>query len=83
MGYSEQYKGYKCLYPPTKHVYISRHVSFYESQFPFKDLNSLHADKSSAIVIEYSLWFTSLGKHPIFSILPMDYTHYSLSSLLP
>lgn len=28
LGYSNQYKGYRCLYPPTGKVYISRHVVF-------------------------------------------------------
>ena len=37
LGYSSQYKGYRCLYPPTGRVYISRHVIFDESVFPFKD----------------------------------------------
>lgn len=37
LGYSSQYKGYRCLYPPTNKVYISRHVIFDEECFPFKD----------------------------------------------
>lgn len=37
MGYSDQYKGYRCLYPPTGKVYISRHTIFDEECFPFKD----------------------------------------------
>lgn len=37
LGYSPQYKGYCCLYPPTGKVYISRHVIFDESVFPFRD----------------------------------------------
>ena len=37
LGYSEQYKGYRCLYPPTGRVYLSRHVIFDESRFPFFD----------------------------------------------
>ena len=37
MGYSNQYKGYRCLYPPTGKIYISRHVIFDEEVFPFKD----------------------------------------------
>ncbi|CAA7061321.1 unnamed protein product [Microthlaspi erraticum] len=36
IGYSSQYKGYRCLYPPTGRVYISRHVIFDEECFPFK-----------------------------------------------
>lgn len=36
LGYNPQYKGYRCLYPPTGRVYISRHVVFDENLFPFK-----------------------------------------------
>ena len=35
LGYSEKHKGYRCLFPPTGRVYISRHVIFDESKFPF------------------------------------------------
>lgn len=35
LGYSSIHKGYKCLYPPTGRVYISRDVVFYENIFPF------------------------------------------------
>lgn len=37
VGYSPLHKGYRCLYPPTGKVYISRHVIFDEEKFPFKD----------------------------------------------
>ena len=37
LGYSETYKGYRCLYPPTGRVYLSRHVLFDEASFPFSD----------------------------------------------
>lgn len=35
LGYNEKYKGYRCLYPPTGRVYISRHILFDENVFPF------------------------------------------------
>lgn len=38
LGYNEKYKGYRCYYPPTGRVFISRHVLFDESSFPFEDL---------------------------------------------
>lgn len=37
IGYHTQYKGYRCLHPPTGKVYISRHVIFDESLFPFME----------------------------------------------
>lgn len=37
LGYHAQYKGYRCLYPPTGRIYISRHVIFDEDRFPFED----------------------------------------------
>lgn len=43
-GYNDRYKGYRCLFPPTGRVYISRHVLFDESCFPFSTLyQSLHS----------------------------------------
>lgn len=37
LGYHAQYKGYRCLYPPTGRVYVCRHVIFDELCFPFND----------------------------------------------
>lgn len=36
IGYSSIHKGFRCLEPKTKRVYISRHMVFDESVFPFK-----------------------------------------------
>ena len=35
LGYSLQHKGYRCLDPQTGRVYISRHVHFDETVYPF------------------------------------------------
>ena len=37
LGYTNKYKGYRCFYPPTRRVYLSRHVVFDEGSFPFID----------------------------------------------
>ena len=37
LGYNAWYKGYRCLYPPTGRVYISRHVVFDEGSYPFAE----------------------------------------------
>ena len=42
LGYNDRYKGYRCIYPPTGRVYITRHVLFDETDFPFE-----HAYKHS------------------------------------
>ena len=38
LGYTEKYKGYRCLHPPTGRVYLSRHVLFDEERFPYADV---------------------------------------------
>lgn len=38
LGYNEKYKGFRCYYPPTGRVYISRHVIFDEKSFPYSDI---------------------------------------------
>ena len=51
LGYNEKYKGYRCYYPPTGRVFISRHVLFDESSFPFEDLyRSFHQDTDSSLL---------------------------------
>jgi hypothetical protein len=37
IGYSSNYRGYRCLDPSTNRVYISRHVVFDEGTFPAQD----------------------------------------------
>lgn len=36
--YMEKQKGYRCLHPPTERIYISRHVLFDETRFPFSGI---------------------------------------------
>ncbi|KAF6134584.1 hypothetical protein GIB67_022324 [Kingdonia uniflora] len=40
IDYCSAYKGYLCYHRPTHRVYISRHVRFEESTFPFLDVNN-------------------------------------------
>lgn len=54
IGYNEKYKGYRCLYPPTGRVYISRHVLFDESVFPFADMYSqFHRPTDSVLLMAW------------------------------
>jgi hypothetical protein len=41
IGYSPSHHGYKCLHPSTGWIYISRHVIFDESIYPFTTKSSL------------------------------------------
>jgi hypothetical protein len=44
IGYRTEHKGYKCLYPPTGRIYISRHVVFDEEVLPFTEPHRLYDD---------------------------------------
>ena len=37
VGYSSMHKGYRCLFPPTGKVYITRHAIFDEELYPFRE----------------------------------------------
>jgi hypothetical protein len=70
IGYSNVYKGYKCLDLTTNKIYLSRHVVFDENYFPFKHL-STHTSLSSSpinpstaaplVVLQQSLPTTSIS----------------------
>nr|KYP59043.1 Retrovirus-related Pol polyprotein from transposon TNT 1-94 [Cajanus cajan] len=63
LGYSNQHKGYKCL-SPTGKCYISRHVKFNESFFPYK--HSPNPFLSSSILDIY----TSHPSPPLTVLIP-------------
>ncbi|KAA8546621.1 hypothetical protein F0562_002640 [Nyssa sinensis] len=44
LGYSTKHKGYKCLYPPTGRVYVSRHVVFDESLLPYSKPTAFYGE---------------------------------------
>ncbi|AAD21687.1 Strong similarity to gi/3600044 T12H20.12 protease homolog from Arabidopsis thaliana BAC gb/AF080119 and is a member of the reverse transcriptase family PF/00078 [Arabidopsis thaliana] len=56
LGYNSQYKGYRCFYPPTGKVYISRNVIFNESELPFKE-------KYQSLVPQYSTPLLQAWQH--------------------
>ena len=63
IGYNEKYKGYRCLYPPTRRVFISRHVLFDEFVFPFEDAYSqYHKPADSALL---TAWRSATLKQPV------------------
>ncbi|PKU81655.1 Retrovirus-related Pol polyprotein from transposon TNT 1-94 [Dendrobium catenatum] len=47
LGYSEKYKGYKCLDITSYKIVMSRHVKFDEHYFPFSKLQQ-HSDQETA-----------------------------------
>lgn len=56
LGYNEKYKGYRCLHPPTGRVYISRHLLFDESHFPYADVYSrFHKPTDSTLLSHWRM----------------------------
>lgn len=51
IDYSPIHKGFRCLYPKTNRVYISRHVIFYEDVFPFNSLALTSGEENKSISI--------------------------------
>ncbi|KAM1301045.1 hypothetical protein ACFX2H_012130 [Malus domestica] len=65
LGYSLNHKGYKCLDSVTGRLYISQHVLFDESTFPYYDLSASSTSSpltptSPSSAFPSSLTFTSL-----------------------
>ena len=65
LGYGAQYKGYRCPYPPTCKVYITRHAVFDEALFPFKlEYKSMVPKYKSAILRAWQMATKSLEEPP-------------------
>ena len=82
IGYSMKHKGYKCLYPPTGRVYISRLVVFDEFIFPYSTPTSLYkSDPLEGELCIFSEWEIDL----ILLHLPLHHQmhHNSFSSEPP
>lgn len=60
MGYSNKYKGCRCLYPPTGREYISRPVEFDESTLPYHNPAPLYQnDKIEEDITTFMGWVQS------------------------
>ena len=79
LGYSLQHKGYKCMDLVTRKVYISRHVLFYETQFPFHHISS----SSNLMPMSQPSHFNHIPTSLTFSTPPTVSTISSSSSILP
>lgn len=71
LGYSTRHKGYRCLYPRSRHFYISRHALFDGNIFPFVNPVSLHSPHQEKFeVASFKKWVKELQPHaPTFSPL--------------
>ena len=66
LGYSDSFKGYKCM-SSTGQIYISRHVVFNEQGFPFK-LGFLNTKQLEIpIIVSSHTWFPTLNSSPLSS----------------
>ena len=73
VGYNEKYKGYRCFYPLTGKVFISRHVLFDESSFPFADIYSrFHKSSQSALLKAWRSATIQLPTVPEVASVPQE-----------
>lgn len=68
LGYNDKYKGYRCLLPSRGRVYISRHVIFDESIFPFASAYQKYHPSGATPLME--AWLRGLPD--VSTIIPLD-----------
>ncbi|KAK2985183.1 hypothetical protein RJ640_010472 [Escallonia rubra] len=57
LGYNIKHKGYKCFNPISRRVYVSRHVVFDETCFPYKIPTSLYGSQQThGEITSYKEW---------------------------
>lgn len=79
--FNTKHKGYKCLYPPTGQIYISRHVVFDEEVLPFTEPNRLYEDAPiQGELCTFRAWMDSSDSRPSIQapLSPHATTNYDL-----
>ncbi|CAL5401450.1 unnamed protein product [Camellia sinensis] len=59
IGYHPSVKGYRCLDPSTGHIYLSRHVVFDETCFPFASCSSSSSSPVPSVTQLHSFFWPS------------------------
>ena len=84
LDYSLQHKGYRCLDPLTGRVYISRHVLFNETSFPFSQVRTPQVSPSTdshSSIIDLHFPISSFSHSPVTpSLSPVPHTSPSVVS---
>ena len=71
IGYSLTQSAYHCLDPITDRIFVSRHVNFVESVFPYTTIHTTHPRSSSST---YTSWLPSESLH---TLVPVSHAHSS------
>lgn len=81
IGYSLNHKGYKCLDPQTHRLYISCHVLFNESSFPFSKITNNSAGSAPQTLPDILAQPPLIS--PFTSSAPQDLNQTTVHAALP
>ena len=81
LGYASNSKGYLCLDPTTSRIYVSHHVTFNKSQFPFFNSSSSSHQHSNSSSTSNNWLSTLLDFHPCQTPLKLGPTLVSPNPL--
>lgn len=76
MDYIDKHIGYRCLYPLTGQVFISRHVVFDEIILPFKVSDKYKPNSLELMVTTFNEWINSTCLPHIDSASPTSSSTY-------
>jgi transposase InsO family protein len=86
LGYASNSKGYLCLDPLTSRIYVSRHVTFNESHFPFSHSSSpshqpSHTSSTSQNWLSSLLFFHPCQTNSILGPAPISQSFLSTANI--